>query len=765
MKRLIISAISLCLCLSLGASERMCFNNGWTFALGNAASMQADFTHGTEYFTYICKARSNDHNRGPAMPGFDDSSWQEVSLPHDWVVDLPFSGEASHSHGYKCIGWKYPDNSVGWYRKRFEAPREWEGKRVFVQFDGIFRASQVFCNGFYLGGRDDGYLGQVYDLTDYLDYGAENLLVVRCDASLEEGWFYEGAGIYRNVWLQVIPDGGIAPGGVRTQQAYDPARGEYSLTVAVERLEPSRAECPEWSGEVENALLDASGAIVASSADGELTVSGAHEWSVDDPYLYTLRTIAGGDTVCTRIGLRRAEFDADRGFLLNGEKLILKGCNLHQDHAGVGSGIPDGLWRYRLERLREFGFNAIRCSHNPATPAMLDLCDELGFLVIDENREFGSGARQLDNLRDMILRDMNHPSVVIWSIGNEEWSLEWSPKGTAIARRMCAFAHGTDPSRPCTYGNSGGRELVKGVDVFGYNYIVQNPIDEYRQAFPEKAVLGTEETSGAGTRGKYATVPEEGWMQPFNRRDSAGVMNVIERGWKFYHSREWTCGLFYWTGIDYRGEPNPMAWPATGSQFGIFDYCAFPKDEAWYLRSWWTDEPVLHVTGPSDGSVWVYSNCPEVELFQGRKSLGKKKMPADGHLEWKVASEGPFTARARAGKRRLTAVWPCVPAGTSLALSKDSLVPDGQDIVVVDIDSSEEFLTVEVSGAHIIGWGNGNPGFKETERPLDPSVCTVRPFSGKCQVIVRSVQGMSGTAGIRVVTASGEAVEATLAVS
>jgi len=720
-------------------------NNGWTFSKGSAESMQADFGHGTEYFTYITKARSNGENHGPIMPEYDDSGWQQVNLPHDWAVDLPFSGEASHSHGYKCIGWKYPQNSVGWYRKRLQVPKDWQGKRIYIEFDGIYRDSQVFCNGYFLGGRKDGYLQQVYDLSDYLEYGEENLITVRADASLEEGWYYEGAGIYRDVHLHVHPQEGILPHGVKTLQSY--SDGIYTLQVELQTT-------PE-AGETRNELLDAEGHTVASGR-AMLSVSNAHEWSIDDPYLYTLRSIAGEDTLCTRIGLRRAEFSADRGFLLNGEKVILKGCDLHQDHAGVGTGIPTELWRYKLEKLRSFGFNAIRSSHNPASPAMLDLLDEMGFVIIDETREFGTNPQQTDKLRDMILRDINHPCVILWSIGNEEWGLEWKPAATRMAEKLCAYAHSIDPSRLCTYGNSGGRDLVKGVDVLGYNYIVQNPILEYRERFPEKTCVGTEETSGCGTRGRYETVPEYGWMRPINRSESE---SPIERGWKFYHENEWTGGVFYWTGFDYRGEPNPMVWPATGSQFGILDYCGFPKDEAFYLKSWWTSEPVLHICGQVDGRVWVYSNCSEVELFAGRKSLGRKAMPQDGHLEWEVPAlrEGErlradayYRSEGSKKQKRVSSFWPQKPARTSWTQSAAALKADGQDVVVIDIESPEATLAVSVENAQLLGWGNGDPGFKAIERPQPgtPQSLTIQPFEGCCQLLVRSLPGASGSATV-----------------
>ena len=630
-------------------------NNDWTFAMGNAASKELDYTHGTEYFTYICKAQSSNHSHAPIMPEFDDSSWQKVSLPHDWAVDLPYSPEASHSHGYKCIGWKYPENSVGWYRKHIEIPAEDRGKQFFIEFEGIYRDSEVFCNGFYLGGERSGYASSVYTLTPYLNYGGDNVIAVRCDASLEEGWYYEGAGIYRNV---------------RLYKSGPVSMKHYSLKISQKKADGSIWTVSDGTADVyvdescidfDYVLADAAVSrdkvtreIEIRDAEGRRVERAERRWSIDSPYLYTLtvRLFYDGelsDVVTRRFGVRTLEFSPEKGLLLNGVAVKLRGANMHLDHAGVGVAVPDELWRYRISRLQEYGFNAVRTSHNCASVSMLDLCDEMGVLVIDENRQFGVNQEQLRQLRNMIDRDRNHPSVILWSVGNEEWAVEHGEKGVEIARRMSEAVHGMDRTRPSTYGNAGGPDLVKGVDVFGYNYIVQNPVDEYHRLYPEKCAVGTEETSGAGTRGVYRTVPEKGWMVPLNRIDTLGRVNVIEYGWKFYKARPWGLGLFYWTGFDYRGEPNPMKWPATGSQFGIFDYCGFPKDEAFYLKAAWKDEPSVHICGPYGGEVWVYSNCDEVRLYESGKSLGRREMPQDGHLVWKVSSVGGAAVSSGSG--------------------------------------------------------------------------------------------------------------------
>ena len=675
-------------------------NNDWTFAMGNAAFKELDYTHGTEYFTYICKVQSSNHSHAPIMPEFDDSSWQKVSLPHDWAVDLPYSPEASHSHGYKCIGWKYPENSVGWYRKHIEIPAEDKGKQFFIEFEGIYRDSEVFCNGFYLGGERSGYASSVYTLTPYLNYGVDNVIAVRCDASLEEGWYYEGAGIYRNV---------------RLYKSGPVSMKHYSLKISQKKTDGSvwtvsdgtadvyvDESCIDFDYVLEDAAVNrdkVTREIEIRDAEGRRVERAERRWSIDSPYLYTLtvRLFYDGelsDVVTRRFGVRTLEFSPEKGLLLNGEAVKLRGANMHLDHAGVGVAVPDELWRYRISRLQEYGFNAVRTSHNCASVSMLDLCDEMGVLVIDENRQFGVNQEQLRQLRNMIDRDRNHPSVILWSVGNEEWAVEHGEKGVEIARRMSEAVHGMDRTRPSTYGNAGGPDLVKGVDVFGYNYIVQNPVDEYHRLYPEKCAVGMEETSGAGTRGVYRTVPEKGWMVPLNRIDTLGRVNVIEYGWKFYKARPWGLGLFYWTGFDYRGEPNPMKWPATGSQFGIFDYCGFPKDEAFYLKAAWRDEPSVHICGPYGGEVWVYSNCDEVRLYESGKSLGRRKMPHDGHLVWKVSSSGRAAVSSGSG------------ASAATGLTSDSAQDSSTDSVAVS-SAAGTLASASSAGGAAVSSGSG----------------------------------------------------------
>ena len=690
MRRLILTALILLSGFYLSAQETL-FDDGWKFAFGDASSPEKDFGRGTEYFNYFTKAASI-HNEGPYSPKFDDSAWKEVNLPHDWVVDLPFSPEASHSHGYKTVGWKYPKTSVGWYRKTFTIPSEAKGKPVSIRFDGIFRDSDIWVNGFWLGGEKSGYTSATYDIAPYLEYGGENIVAVRADATFEEGWFYEGAGIYRHVWLTI-----------------------------------------------------------------------------------------GEPTVKPVARLPKIETDPEQGILIDGVPVKLRGCNLHQDHAGVGAAIPDALYEYRVRELKKYGFNAIRTSHNPASPALLDICDSLGMYVIEETRLMGVNEAQLEPLRKMIERDKHHPCIIMWGIGNEEWGIEWKSKGEDIARVMTEYCHSIDPTRPVIVATSSGPEVIKGTDVAGYNYIIQNPIDEHRANFPSRVAVGTEETSGCGTRGVYFDDIENGHMAAINRSPQGpdSLYNCIERGLKFYDARPWLAGLFYWTGFDYRGEPNPLSYPATGSEFGILDYCGFPKDEAYYLKSWWTDEPVLHVLPHwnleghegEEIPVWIYSNCDEVSLQVNGKNLGRKKMPRLGHLEWKAIYK-PGVIKAvgyKGGKKVMEEVVRTAGAPATLKINADrtTISADGRDLSVVNVsvlDQRGTFVptacvpvTITVSGdVRILGAGNGDPAFRSNERPADSSArsFTIDSYNGLAQFMVQSTGG-AGEATVKVSSTSG----------
>ena len=777
--------------------ERILLDDGWQFAFGNASSPEKDFGCGTEYFNYLTKAASI-HNEGPYSLKFNPEKWgvdwKMVNLPHDWVVDLPYVKEASHSHGYKAVGYKFPENSVGWYRKTITVPQEDLGKHLYLQFDGIFRDARIWINGFYLGHEPSGYATQVYDITEYLNYGEENLICVRADATLEEGWFYEGAGIYRHVWLNKTAPLHVAPFGTFVHSTLAAPFDKAKLTIET-TVENSGLQTEDYR--LCHILRDADGKEVAHCETagkpvlpkdrqltvGEIALDKPHLWSVDTPYLYTLLTEVYQhgklvDAYTTTTGIRDIRFDADKGFLLNGQPLKLKGVNMHQDHPGVGAGIPDALQVYRLKELKKFGCNAYRSSHNPMTPEMLDACDSLGILVIEENRLTGVNEEHTRLLKRMIDRDRNHPCIILWSVGNEEWGIEWKENGTRIAATMREYCHRFDPTRLMTVASSSGPTILIPADVAGYNYILQNPVEQHRKDYPGRRALGSEETTGCGTRGIYFDAHDKGHMVAHNRKPNGpdSLLNCIERGWKFYDERPYLAGLFYWTGFDYRGEPNPMKFPATGSQFGILDYCGFPKDEAWYLKSWWTNEPVLHILphwnlqGHEGDSIdiWVYSNCDEVELTVNGKKLDRKPMPRNGHLSWKAVFQ-PGAVKAvgyKNGKKILarTVETTGVPARISLTADRSVIQADNRDVAVCNIelqDKKKRFvptacndLTITVSGpVRILGVGNGDPAYQATERPADTDARTyqVKAFNGLAQVLLQST-GEAGEATLTVVS-------------
>ena len=762
--------------------ETIRLDEGWKFALGHAADPQKDFGCGTEYFNYLTKANSI-HNEGPYSPKFDDKDWQAVRVPHDWVTTLPYASEASHSHGYKTVGYKYPETSVGWYRKMINIPSEDLGKHISLQFDGIFRNAQVWFNGFWMGVEPSGYATQVYDVTEYVNYGGDNLICVRADATFEEGWFYEGAGIYRDAWLVKTAAVSVAPFGTFV---YADLKEPYASVVVHVETEVNNQSLESQTCEVSQRLLDANGNEVAKCSGTsislqpketlgckqQMTLENPHLWSTADPYLYKVETTVKVDGKVTDVyetttGIRDIAFDADKGFLLNGKQLKLKGVNLHQDHAGVGAAMPEALMAWRIKQLKKIGCNAYRSSHNPMTPALLDICDREGILVIDENRLAGINTEHQRLLEKMIKRDRNHPSIILWSDGNEEWGMENTIQGTRIAAAMREYTRLLDPTRPSTIANAGGSEMIKGLDVVGFNYILQNDVDNRKKANPSWRIVGTEETTGCGTRGVYFDTPERpGHMRSMNLSpDTDGTENRIERGWKFYAERPWGAGLFYWTGFDYRGEPNPLKYPATDSEFGILDYCGFPKDEAYYLKSWWTDEPTLHIFPHwnlrghegEEIEVWAYSNCDEVELTVNGKKLGRQTMPRNGHLKWKaVYQPGKVVAIGyKNGKRILTETVETTRPASKIVLKADrqTIKADGRDVSVITVEVQDNkgrivpdacpMLTFRLEGeGRIIGVGNGDPAYLGEDHPKEKDCHEfgIPAFNGLAQMIIQSSQ-------------------------
>lgn len=774
--------------VSLAANEpreRLLMDFNWRFTLGHATDVAKDFDHATGEFSYLAKT---GFAAGASAPEFDDNGWRKLDLPHDWAVELPFSERGSKSHGYKAIGRNFPENSVGWYRKNFTIPASDLGRRISVEFDGVFRDSIVWINGHYLGTEPSGYSSYTRNLTEFLNYGGNNTIAVRVDASLEEGWYYEGAGIYRHVWL--VKTAPLHVGRHGTYVTSELREGAAEVTAEVSILNESTNAA---DFEIEQIILDETGKSIAShrekslklAADAKgnfrqkLTVSHPKLWSIETPHLHRLVTTihatgAVVDRYETPFGIRSIRFDPNEGFFLNGKHVKLKGTDNHQDHAGLGVALPDAMQDFRIAKLKKFGCNTYRASHHPPTPELLDACDRLGMLVIDENRLMGTTEYHHDHLSRLIRRDRNHPSVILWSIGNEEWKIEGSDMGKRIATTMQRWTKQLDPTRPVTAAISGGwgRGVSECIEVAGLNYLGNmekcgQTTDRWHESHPNQPILGTEECAFTQTRGVYFDDRPKGHLRAYDW-DPSDWGSSLEQGWSHYADRPYLAGMCIWTGFDYRGEPTPFGWPAIGSQFGILDLCGHPKDGMFYLKSWWTDEPVLHIFPHWNWSgkegqeirVWAHGNCEEVELFLNGESLGRKPMARHSHLEWPVKYQpGTLLARGYKGGREIL-TQSIAATGPAAAILLDpnraALRADGEDVAVItvrtcdtagrQVPTAQDSISFAISGpGRIIGVGNGDPSSHEPDQFVGengaPSTAWKRSlFNGLAQVIVKTTR-------------------------
>ena len=747
--------------------ERLLLDFNWRFHLGHADDPAQDFGfgHGEEF------AKTGAFMLGPSRPTFDDSAWRRVDLPHDWAVELPFeNADELYNQGYKPLGRHYPATSIGWYRRVFEVPAGDHGRRLSLEFDGVFRDCLVALNGVYLGRNLSGYAPFRFDVSDVVNYGGSNVLLVRVDATEHEGWFYEGAGIYRHVWLVKTGPLHVAPGGAFASA--DLRGGVATLTVQTQ-LENESDAAPLTR--VVSTVTDPSGKVVARAATQpariagwsgreltqQITVRAPALWSLAHPQLYRLTTVieANGsevDRLETPFGIRTLRFDADRGFFLNGERVELKGTCNHQDHAGVGSALPDRLQYYRIERLKGMGCNAYRTSHNPPTAELLDACDRLGMLVLDETRMMASSEEGLSQFSRMIRRDRNHPCVFAWSIGNEEGWVQGAERGALIAAAMKRTASRLDPTRLVTEAMNGswGKGLSAVVDVQGFNYF-QGDIDAFHRDSPHQPTMGTETASAISTRGIYANDATRGYVSAYDVNFPPWA-STSERWWTYFDARPFLAGGFAWTGFDYRGEPTPYKWPCINSHFGIMDTCGFPKDNYFYYQAWWGDAPVLHLFphwnwAGKEGQeieVWCHSNLERVELFLNGTSLGAKDVQKDSHLMWKVPyAAGTLEARgSKGGQVVLTAKQETTGAAAKIVLAADrpKIAADGEDVAVVEVrvvDAAGRLVPVaddeigfRVSGnGKLIGVGNGDPSSHEADKGDSRRV-----FNGLCVAIVQA---------------------------
>jgi beta-galactosidase len=768
---------------NLAPRERLLFDFGWRFQFGHANDPAKDFGFGAR------RRESQFAKSGNFLPltrgDFNDGDWRALDLPHDWAVELPFTdAPLVFHHGAKPVGREYPETSVGWYRRVFDLPKTDSGKRVTVEFDGVFRDAMVMFNGHYLGENASGYVPFSFDLTDFVNFGDKNVLVVRVDTTEGEGWFYEGAGIYRHVWLIKTSPLHIAPHGTFVRSE---VRGQ-TATIRVSSEVVNESD-QDRTCRVTSNIVNDDGKVIASTPAKSLTINAWEAftleaqtminrprlWSIEQPNLYraitTVETNGGvTDRDATTFGIRTIRFDADKGFFLNGQPVKIKGTCNHQDHAGVGAALPDRLQYYRIERLKAMGSNAYRASHNPPTPELLDACDRLGMLVMDETRMMSSNPEGLSQLERLIRRDRNHPSVVIWSLGNEERE-QGSERGARIVTTMKRLVKRLDPTRPVTVAMNGawGRGVTSVVDVMGFNYAggggqggaaTGKNIDDFHAKFPKLPTVGSETGSEYFTRGIYANDKEKGYVSAYDVNHPRYTMTT-EGWWKVFAERAFVSGGFTWTGFDYRGEPSPYPWPCVSSHFGALDTCGFPKDIFYYYKSWWGSEPVLHLFPHWDWKegqeidVWCYTNLDRVELFFNGTSLGLKTVEPNSHVEWKVKyAPGVIEARgSKDGKVVLTDKRETTGAPARLVLHPDrgKISADGEDLSVITVEvvdakgrvvpvASNE-ISFKINGAgRLIGVGNGDPSCHEPDKPSSPSDGKRSAFNGLCVSLVQALK-------------------------
>lgn len=747
-------------------------DNNWKFHFGHTANAEKDFSYGiVNIFSKSGAAR------GTAIdPAFDDQAWRSLNLPHDWAVELPFAKVDNAEvmwHGYKPVGGLFPETSIGWYRKRFHIAASDSGRRFQLQFDGIYRDANIWLNGFFVGNNKSGYVGAYYDVTDFVRYNVENVLVVRADASQFEGWFYEGAGIYRHVWLNQYDNLHIGTDGVFAHASIKNNSAEIDVETTLQNNGLVRS-----GATLTTHLFTREGIKVASSATTKFTVAEGDQavvtqkirlndprlWNLEDPYLYRIVVeVQNGTTLVDQRTLRFGVRDIaikSNGVFLNGKHLKLFGTNNHQDHAGLGSALPDYMQYYRIGLLKDLGVNAYRTSHNAPTPELLDACDSLGMLVMSEQRLLNSSPEYLDQFTRLVTRDRSRTCLFMWSIGNEEGWIQTNSNGKRIAQTFVALQKKLDPYRTCTYAADLGN-VFNGVNevipVRSFNYR-QFAVADYHRDHPNQPIIGTEMGSTVTTRGEYEKDSIRGYL-PDQDITAPWWASRAEDWWTLAASNDFWLGGFVWTGFDYRGEPTPFQWPNISSHFGIMDICGFPKNIYYYYQSWWTDKDVIHISPHwnwrgQEGKtiqVWVNSNADEVELFLNDKSLGKKAMPRNSHLRWDVAyMPGKLTAVGNKKDKLIYAVQETTgtPAEVVMTPYKTTMMADGKDVSVINISvidregrtipDANNMIRFNIKGpGKIIGVSNGDPSSHEPDKCGD-GAWQRSLFNGHCQVLVQS---------------------------
>jgi beta-galactosidase len=726
-------------------------------------------------------APGQDCTEAECRPSFDDSHWRELDLPHDFVVENNnFTSSGDKSHGYLPYG-------KGWYRLHFTVPTAMKGKSVWIDFDGVQRDSNTYLNGNFLGNHLSGYTTFRYDISDVAEYGAENVLAVKVDATAPDGWWYDGGGIYRHVWLNSADKVHVAPWGV-----YLPAEvtGEISsdlkadATVTIETTvandgaddaEVSAVHTITDSHGQEVGHVSASKVTVKAGANqtlsAQISIKDAELWSDDTPRLYKCTTtLSNKDVVENTFGIRKMEWDKDRGFILNGKQVKIKGFANHQDFAGVGVAIPDSLQAYRVWQMKEMGSNGWRTAHNPPTPALLDECDKQGMLVWDENHRNRDSPDMVEDLRSLILRDRNHPSVIMWSLCNEALCESFNAD---TAKALKPIVKELDPKgqRPVTAAMNGGygSAFQDVLDVMGVNYHIDQ-YDKLHQSHPNQPIIGSETSSDYSDRYIYENDKTDRMYVSSYDVNYPGWGNSAEDAWCAIADRDFVAGGFYWTAFDYKGEPTPYGWPNINSHFGIIDETGFPKDNYYYHQTvFFTPEqkPLAHIVpmhwnfqSKKTVDVWAYTNGDSAELFLNDKSLGVQNMTTCRHVEWKVPYEAG-TLKVQAYKDgspfatdvvethsepvaiKLTTDWPLSKKlhadNTDTALVTVSVVDAaGRVAKSFSPDSSKKIKFSLAGQGKLIGKGNGDPSNHEHDKPESTKSGSHSIFNGLARLVVQS---------------------------
>ncbi|MBE0679541.1 MAG: DUF4982 domain-containing protein [Bacteroidales bacterium] len=765
-------AVVISACSKPEPRERTSFNEGWKFSLA---------TGGEEW-----------------QGSIDDSLWRVLDLPHDWSIEGEFSDTNPASPGGGAL-----PGGIGWYRKTFSVSDYEKDKLIYIEFDGVYKNSDIWINGNHLGRRPYGYSSFRYELTPYLFYGeVDNVIAVRVDNSQQpDSRWYSGSGIYRNVWLEKTAT--IAVDHWGTFVTSPEVSGDEALLRIITQVKNGSGSTADVR--LETSVYDADNRRVASSGTDPLKLNGSaiavtqelkvkcpELWSVERPYLYRVVTeIYAGNTLAdkyeTLTGIRSFAFDSEKGFFLNGKPLKILGVCNHHDLGCLGAAVNKRAIERQLEILKEMGCNAIRTAHNPPAPELLDLCDRMGFIVMDEAFDMWKVKKtdydyHLDfdewhkrDLEAMVMRDRNHPSVFIWSIGNEvmeQWQRDGS--GEAIATELAGIVRALDDTRPITAACNDplphNPVIASGaLDLMGFNYN-DTLWTRFPVIFPGGKFIGAETNSALATRGSY-DLPSDivrrwpvRWDQPFMDGNADLTCSSYDNcsapwgtthldAWRLMRANDFLSGMFIWTGFDYLGEPTPYWWPARSSYFGIIDLAGFPKDAYWFYQSVWTDKPVLHLFpnwnwNPGQTvDVWAYTNCDEVELFLNDVSLGKKVRGDDDlNLVWSVQHEaGTLTAVGYNGggeTMRSEVRTAGEPAAIVLSPDRSEISADGSDLSFITVTVVDKDNVPVPHADNLVNFAVEGPGFiagvdNGCQTSMEPFKADYRKaFNGKCLVVV-----------------------------